>query len=83
MHYNPEARLDTIEVCVSPSEKSAAKDHCRLLGIGVSAWYRGLGKAELQRHGTRQEAVKEPRHCPGRGRSASRASGPVGVRRNL
>lgn len=83
MFYNPDARLDTIEVCVSPTEKSAAKALCKSLGIGVSTWYRNLGNAELQRHGTGGTRAAEPRHCPGRGRPASRARGVNNGRRHL
>jgi hypothetical protein len=84
MFYNPDARIETIEICVNHSEKSAAKALCKALGIGVSAWYRGLGNAELQRHGTPPAKPKESRHCRGVGRPASRAGGAKGsVRRNL
>ena len=50
MIYNPEARDDVIEICVNSREKNDAKKFCKLLGIGVSTWYRNLGNAEIQRH---------------------------------
>jgi hypothetical protein len=84
MFYNPEARYDTIEICVNPQEKSDAKAHCKALGIGLSTWYRGLGNAELQRHGKSASHPKESRHCPGVGRPANRAGGAKGaMRRHL
>jgi hypothetical protein len=84
MFYNPEARVDTIEICVNEAEKNAAKALCKALGIGVSTWYRNLGNAELQRHGKPPSRPKESGHCRGVGRPASRAgSGKGGVRRNL
>jgi len=75
MIYNPEARDDTIEICVNSREKSDAKAFCKLLGIGVSTWYRNLGNAEIQRHGMPPAPPKESRGCRGVGRPASRASG--------
>ena len=75
MFYNPEARDDTIEICVNRREKSDAKAFCKLLGIGVSTWYRNLGNAEIQRHGMPPAKPKEAGGCRGVGRPASRASG--------
>ena len=84
MFYNPEARVDTIEICVNEAEKNAAKALCKALGIGVSTWYRNLGNAELQRHGTPPGKPKESGACRGVGRPASRAGGAKGaMRRNL
>lgn len=83
MIYNPEARDDTIEICVNSKEKSDAKTFCKMLGIGVSTWYRNLGNAEMQRHGMPSAAPKESRGCPGRGRLASRPRGVTNGRRHL
>jgi hypothetical protein len=84
MFYNPEARIDTIEVCVNEAEKNAAKALCKALGIGVSTWYRNLGNAELQRHGMPPGKPKESGGCRGVGRPASRAGGAKGaMRRHL
>lgn len=75
MFYNPEARTTTIEILVNDSEKTAAKALCKALGIGLSTWYRGLGNAEIKRHGKSASHLKESRHCPGVGQPASRAGG--------
>ena len=81
---NHAARTTTIEILVNDTEKNAAKALCKTLGIGLSTWYRGLGNAEVQRHGMPPSPPKESRHCRGVGRPASRAGGPKGgVRRNL
>lgn len=80
MLYNPEARTDIVEVCVNTIEKSEAKAHCKAIGIGLSAWYRSLGNAELQRHRNGAPAPKESRGCPGAGRLATRASGAKGAK---
>jgi hypothetical protein len=81
---NHAARTTTIEILVNDSEKNAAKALCKALGIGLSTWYRGLGNAELQRHGKSVSHPKESRHCPGVGRPANRAGGAKGaMRRHL
>jgi hypothetical protein len=84
MIYNPEARDDTIEICVNSKEKSDAKKHCKALGIAVSTWYRNLGNTELQRHGMPPAKPREAGGCRGVGRPANRAGGAKGaMRRHL
>ena len=84
MIYNPEARDDVIEICVNSREKNDAKKFCKLLGIGVSTWYRNLGNAEIQRHGMPPGKPKEAGGCRGVGRPANRAGGAKGaMRRHL
>lgn len=81
---NHAARTTTIEVLVNDAEKSGAAELCKTLGIGLSTWYRGLGNAEVRRHGMPPAAPKESRGCPGPGRQACRPRGAKGgVRRNL
>ena len=70
MIYNPEARDDTIEICVNSREKRDAKEFCKAIGIGVSTWYRNLGNAEMQRHGKPPAKPKEAGGCRGAGRRA-------------
>lgn len=81
---NHAARVIPIEVLLNDEEKNAAKALAKSLGMGLSTWYRGLGNAEVQRHGKPPAAPKESRHCRGVGRPANRAGGAKGgVRRNL
>ena len=77
------ARINRVEVLVSDKEKRTAKEVAKAAGLGLSAWYRSLGNEAIRRHGTGPVPAKESRHCPGRGRPASRASGVTSARRHL
>lgn len=83
MSFNPNARTVPVEVLLNDEEKSQAKAFCKTLGLGLSAWYRSLGNEAIRRHGTGPAVSKESRHCPGRGRMASRAGSVNNVRRHL
>jgi hypothetical protein len=66
-------RINNIEVCLNDEEKGGAIALCKVLGIGLSTWYRGLGNEEIQRHRTPPAPPRESRGCRG-ARPASRAS---------
>lgn len=78
-----DTRINRVEVLVSDKEKRSAKEVAKAAGLGLSAWYRSLGNEAIRRHGTAAQHPKESRHCPGRGRMASRAGSVNNVRRHL
>lgn len=80
---NQNARTTTIEVLVNDDEKSSAAALCKVLGIGLSTWYRGLGNAEVRRHGMPPDRPRESRHCRGVGRPASRGAAAMSQRRQV
>ncbi|GEM_PF-6395464 len=81
--YNEDARIHRVEVLVSTTEKSQAKEVAAAAGLGLSAWFRTLGNEAIRRHGSGPIPNRESRHCPGRGRPAARARGVVSGRRHL
>lgn len=81
--FDDDTRIHRVEVLVSTSEKSKAKEVAAAAGLGLSAWFRTLGNEAVRRHGSGPVPGKESRHCPGRGRPAARARGVATGRRHL
>lgn len=83
MSLNPNARTETVEVLLSPTELSGLDLVCKAFGMARSTFLRGLSNNAVRTHGTATPHGKESRHCPGRGRPAGRARGVTTSRRHL
>ena len=83
MSLNPNARTETVEVLLSPTELSGLDIVCKAFGIARSTFLRGLSNNAVRTHGTAQQHGRESRRCPGPGRAAGRARGVATSRRHL